>query len=124
MSAYYDTGGYTRKISTRSPEAQTWFDRGLTWAYGFYYEESARCFRRAVEADPDCAMAYWGIAYAVGPYYNRQWSALDPHRITADFARDSCCGRARPATQERCQHVRVRPHRGDCLPPSLGYGTG
>lgn len=78
MSAYYDTGVYTRKISTVSPEAQTWFDRGLTWAYGFYYEESARCFRRAAEADPDCAMAYWGIAYAVGPYYNRQWSALDP----------------------------------------------
>ena len=82
MTGYYDTGAYTRRISTESPEAQTWFDRGLTWAYGFYYEESARCFRRSAEADPDCAMAHWGIAYSVGPNYNRQWSALDASELS------------------------------------------
>ena len=77
LDDYYDTGAYTRPISTTSPEAQTWFDRGLAWAYGFNLEESARCFRRAANADPDCAMAHWGIAYAAGPYYNRQWSGFD-----------------------------------------------
>ena len=77
MTAYYDTGVYTRKISTGSTDAQIWFDRGLSWAYGFYYEESARCFRRASEADPACPMAYWGIAFAAGPNYNRQWESLD-----------------------------------------------
>ena len=50
MGEYYDIGTYTRKISTASSEAQTWFDRGLTWAYGFNYEESARCFRHAAAA--------------------------------------------------------------------------
>ena len=82
MAAYYDTGTYSRKISTTSSEAQNWFDRGLIWAYGFNYEESARCFRRAVEADPNCAMAYWGVAYAVGPNYNRQWQALDDAELS------------------------------------------
>ena len=44
MTAYYDTGAYTRKVSTTSSEAQTWFDRGLTWAYGFFNEESGALF--------------------------------------------------------------------------------
>ena len=77
MDDYYDTGTYSRKISTDSAQAQTWFDRGLAWAYGFSFEESARCFRRAAKADPNCAMAHWGIAYAVGPNYNRQWHKFD-----------------------------------------------
>ena len=78
MTPYYDTGSYTRKITTASSDAQSWFDHGLTWAYGFNYEESARCFRRAAAADPDCPMAHWGIAYAAGPYYNRPWNGIDP----------------------------------------------
>ena len=77
MDYYYDTGAYSRTISTTSVEAQTWFDRGINWAFGFNFEESARCFRRAAEAAPDCPMAHWGIAYAAGPYYNRQWSGFD-----------------------------------------------
>ena len=67
MSDYYDLGSYRRPVTTASPEAQTWFDRGLLWCYGFNHEEAVRCFERAAEADPGCAMAYWGIAYAVGP---------------------------------------------------------
>ena len=77
MQTYYDTGSYSRAISTDSAEAQTWFDRGLIWAYGFFFEESTRCFERAVEADPNCAMAHWGIAYSAGPNYNRQWQEFD-----------------------------------------------
>jgi len=40
--------------------------------------ESARCFLKAVESDPSCAMAHWGIANAAGPNYNKQWKAFDP----------------------------------------------
>jgi tetratricopeptide (TPR) repeat protein len=36
-----------------------------------------RCFERAASADPRCAMAWWGIAYAAGPNYNKQWKAFD-----------------------------------------------
>jgi tetratricopeptide (TPR) repeat protein len=77
MSDYYDLGSYSRRISTRSPEAQTWFDRGLAWCYGFNHEEAVRCFEKAAKADPHCAMAWWGIAYASGPNYNKQWKAFD-----------------------------------------------
>ena len=54
--SYYDLGTYSRKITTTSPEAQTWFDRGLTWVYAFNHEESVKCFKKALEHDPDCAI--------------------------------------------------------------------
>ncbi len=77
MSDYYDLGDHHRKVTTSSPEAQLWFDRGLVWTYGFNHEEAVRCFERSVEFDPDCAMAHWGIAYASGSNYNKPWEAFD-----------------------------------------------
>ena len=77
MAGYYDLGTHRLPVTTRSPEGQLWFDRGLLWCYGFNHGEAVRCFRRALESDPDCAMAYWGIAHALGPNYNKPWDALD-----------------------------------------------
>ena len=57
----YDLGSFHRKISTSSPKAQEWFDRGLVWCYAFHHEESARCFERAIDEDSTCAIAYWGV---------------------------------------------------------------
>ena len=45
--------------------------------YGYHHEEAIGCFRRATEADPDCAMAWWGIGYSAGPNYNKPWEAFD-----------------------------------------------
>jgi tetratricopeptide (TPR) repeat protein len=73
MRAYFNLGNYNRPVSTSVAEAQTWFDRGLIWCYGFNQEEAERCFRRVVELDPECAMGFWGIAYAAGPFYNKPW---------------------------------------------------
>ncbi|MEM7564615.1 MAG: tetratricopeptide repeat protein [Pseudomonadota bacterium] len=73
MSAYFNLGPYQRSISTRSSEAQNWFNRGLVWCYGFNQEEAVRCFEKVVELDPQCAMGHWGIAYAAGPFYNKPW---------------------------------------------------
>ena len=67
---YYQIGNIQKKVTTSSEEAQLWFDRGLGLAYGFNHEEAIACFERAIEADPDCAMCYWGKAYALGPNYN------------------------------------------------------
>ena len=75
---YFDLGSHRRPISTSSPGAQLWFNRGLVWTYAFNHEEAIRCFERALEHDPDCAMACWGIAYAIGPNYNKAWDAFDP----------------------------------------------
>ncbi|HET9014510.1 MAG TPA: hypothetical protein VFN57_02865 [Thermomicrobiaceae bacterium] len=86
MSDYYDLGSYSRPVTTASPEAQTWFDRGLNWAYGFNHEEAVRCFRRAIAADPDCAMAHWGVAYSSGPYYNLRWDMMTPEGLRGTVA--------------------------------------
>ncbi|KAL1859758.1 hypothetical protein VTK73DRAFT_7493 [Phialemonium thermophilum] len=71
---YFDLGSHTFRVTTRSPDAQVWFDRGLIWSYGFNHEEAAFCFEQATLHDPECAMAYWGLAYAAGPNYNQPWS--------------------------------------------------
>lgn len=77
MDDYYDLGSHSCPITTTSPEAQTWFDRGLIWTYGYNHAEATVCFMRALEHDPDCAMAHWGIAYATGPNYNMPWDLYD-----------------------------------------------
>ena len=73
MSYEFDLGPWSRKVSTTSQAAQLWFDRGLNWTYAFNHEEAVACFRRAAHADAGCAMAWWGMAYAMGPFYNRPW---------------------------------------------------
>ncbi|NOD29366.1 tetratricopeptide repeat protein [Ruegeria atlantica] len=77
MREYYDLGSYSCPVTTSVPEAQLWFDRGLNWTYGYNHEEAVVCFQRAVEHDPKCAMAYWGVAYAAGPNYNLPWDLQD-----------------------------------------------
>lgn len=75
---YYDLGAYIRAVTTKSPDTQLWFDRGLNWLFAFNHDESIKCFGRALETDPGCAMAHWGIAYAAGPNYNLPWHRYDP----------------------------------------------
>jgi tetratricopeptide (TPR) repeat protein len=84
---YYDLGSYSRPTDTPSEAAQIWFDRGMVWAYAFNHEEAIHCFDRALELDADFAFARWGIAYAVGPNYNKGWEAFDPVDLAASLAR-------------------------------------
>jgi len=57
-------------VTTKSPEAQTWFDQGLSLVFAFNHDEAIRSFKKAAEIDPQCAMAWWGVALALGPNYN------------------------------------------------------
>src|SRR5215475_6699987 len=57
-------------VSTKNPQAQQFFDQGLRLIFAFNHDEAARSFKRAAELDPKLAMAYWGIAEAIGPNYN------------------------------------------------------
>ena len=84
---YYDLGSYHRRTDTHAPAAQLWFDRGMVWSYAFNHEEAIRCFERALVHDPDLAIARWGIAYAVGPNYNKGWDAFDPADLAASLTR-------------------------------------
>src|SRR5437867_5327894 len=63
-------GHHHFKIATHSKEAQRRFDRGLTLAYAFSHYAAEQEFRRTVVADPNCAMAWWGIALVNGPHIN------------------------------------------------------
>jgi len=81
---YYDVGVVHRTVTTSSPEAQLWFDRGLGLTYGFNHEEAVRSFERAAEADPHCAMAYWGKAYASGTNYNSPTMTAEASRAAYD----------------------------------------
>ncbi len=63
-------GNFHRAVSTSSPDAQHFFDQGLTLCYAFNHHESARSFKEAARVDPKCAMAYWGQALALGPNIN------------------------------------------------------
>ena len=67
MSGY---GNWHHPVSTKNAQAQAFFDQGLRQIYAFNHDEAARSFQRAGELDPKLAMAFWGVAEAVGPNYN------------------------------------------------------
>ena len=73
----FQLGNYHFPSSTQNAEAALWFDRGMTWIFGFNHEEAVVCFRQAVLCDPEMAIAWWGIAYASGPFMNMPWSWFD-----------------------------------------------
>ena len=63
-------GNWHHPVSTKNAQAQAFFDQGLRLIYAFNHDEAARSFQRAADLDPKLAMAYWGVAEAVGPNYN------------------------------------------------------
>jgi tetratricopeptide (TPR) repeat protein len=63
-------GDLHHPVSTHNPQAQQFFDQGLRFIYAFNHDEAARSFERSAELDPRLAIAYWGVAEAVGPNYN------------------------------------------------------
>jgi tetratricopeptide (TPR) repeat protein len=71
-------GDLHHPVTTSNPEAQRFFDQGLRYIFAFNHAEAARSFQRATELDPALAMAWWGIAEAVGPNYN---DPADPARF-------------------------------------------
>jgi tetratricopeptide (TPR) repeat protein len=87
VNDYFDLGTHSFPITTSSAVAQTWFDRGLNWVYGFNHREAITCFEHAVAEEPACAMAYWGIALAAGPNYNKQWERFDERELELTFRR-------------------------------------
>ncbi|TGO89806.1 hypothetical protein BPOR_0093g00170 [Botrytis porri] len=78
---YYNLGSFKQEISTKSKDAQVWFNRGLTWVYAFNHAEAAACFEQAIAHDHSCAMAYWGLAFALGPNYNKPWEIFDENDL-------------------------------------------
>ena len=72
-------GNLHHEVTTDSEMAQRFFDQGLSLYWGFNHAESARSFEEAARLDPNCAMAYWGQAVALGPNINDPLA--DPNRL-------------------------------------------
>src|SRR5687768_12150746 len=68
-------GRFTRPMSSRNTEAQAFFDQGFQMMYAFAKGEAVRSFREAWKRDPDCAICYWGEAWAWGSYLNAPMNA-------------------------------------------------
>jgi tetratricopeptide (TPR) repeat protein len=101
----FNLGSHTRTISTAAPEAQRWFNLGLNWCFAFNRSEGVKCFAKALEYDPECVMAHWGVAYGCGPFYNMTW-------------RDHSAQEANAAAGTAYQHVqaaRALTHRATDL---------
>ncbi len=67
---FEDLGTYHRPISTTSELAQRYFNQGFRLIYGFNHKEASRAFQEVLRLDPNCAMAYWGLALSLGPNIN------------------------------------------------------
>jgi tetratricopeptide (TPR) repeat protein len=67
---YTNLGSYHHAITTDAPEAQKYFDQGLILSYAFNHGEAIRSFKQGIALDPECAMCYWGVAFALGPNIN------------------------------------------------------
>src|SRR5690348_109168 len=63
-------GSFHRRITTRSPLAQKYFDQGMRFIWAFNHDEATRSFAKAAQIDPKCASCYWGVALTLGPNYN------------------------------------------------------
>ncbi len=105
MPYQYDLGSHHRTVSTTSAEAQVWFDRGLVWIYAFDLELAGKCFNRAIALDDRCAMAYWGLAYASGIYYNKPWKRMQKDELAEKLALTYAVSRQALARIERVSPV-------------------
>ena len=77
-------GDFGRPISSSNTEAQAYFDQGYQMMYAFAKEDAARSFREAWKRDPDCAICYWGEAWAWGSYLNGPMESSEaPHAFAA-----------------------------------------
>lgn len=71
-------GSHSYPVTTDSDSAQYFFDQGLSLYYGYHFKEAVASFKESSRWDEENAMAYWGQALAMGPYYNAAHSYSKP----------------------------------------------
>jgi tetratricopeptide (TPR) repeat protein len=106
---YDNLGNLHHEITTSTPEAQRYFDQGLILSYAFNHAEAIRSFRQAAAIDPDCAMCFWGMAYALGPNIN---APITPEAAKeANKALDLAAGRAEKASAKEQAYIAALARR-------------
>ena len=94
-------GTFTRPISSKSAEAQAYFNQGFQLMYGFARAEAGRSFREAQKRDPDCAICYWGEAWVWGPYISEGRTPEHETRAYAAIRKARTLANARADAKER-----------------------
>jgi len=115
---YKGLGTWHHPIHTANSEAQKFFDQGLALLYGFNRYEALRSFRRAVELDPQAAMAYWGVAMAAGPYINMDGDPDFKQNVSCEAAEAGLKVSGAPererayllAAAKRCPEFQTQPY--------------
>ncbi|HWK02091.1 MAG TPA: hypothetical protein VNS58_00570 [Puia sp.] len=79
-------GQYSYPVSTSNDSTQFYFNQGLTMYYSYHMREAVASFKEAARFDSGCAMAYWGQALAMGPYYNAAYTYQMPQGVPAVLA--------------------------------------
>ncbi|MCW5316691.1 tetratricopeptide repeat protein [Nostoc sp. KVJ3] len=93
-------GAIQHPVSTANAQAQEFFNQGLNLIYAFNHDEAVRSFQYAAKLDPHLAIAYWGIALALGPNINLE---IDPNRELAAYqaVQQALALSTQASTQER-----------------------
>lgn len=94
-------GTHHRRVTTDVPLAQQYFDQGLVWAYAFNHDEAIRSFAEAARLDPNCAMAWWGIALCHGPHINNPIVPEERARAAWDAVQKALAVRDRASPVEQ-----------------------
>jgi tetratricopeptide (TPR) repeat protein len=94
-------GTFSRPISSKSPEAQAYFNQGFQLMYGFARAEAGRSFREAERRDPDCAICYWGEAWVWGPYVSEGRTPEHEARAYAAAQKALALAGAHATTEEK-----------------------
>ena len=113
---YTNLGAHHKRISTRVPATQQYFDQGLRLVYGFNHAEAIRSFTRAAELDPSCAMCYWGIALAYGPHVNAPMDSASG--VAAYAAAQKALGLTSHATASERAYIEAVAQRYEADPPA------
>jgi tetratricopeptide (TPR) repeat protein len=107
-------GTFHRKITTRSPLAQRYFDQGMRFVWAFNHDEATRSFAKAATIDPTCASCYWGVALTLGPNYNMPMMSSARGRVGWEAVRKAEANARRATPVERALIAAVaKRYRGN-----------
>jgi tetratricopeptide (TPR) repeat protein len=109
-------GDHHHAISSTNPKTQAYFDQGVRLLFGFNHAEAIRSFREAARLDPDCAICWWGVGFALGPNINlpMQPDAAAPAWAAVEMAR----AREAKASSEEIAWIEALATRYAKTPPA------
>ena len=102
-------GPYHWPITTDHDDAQRFFDQGMQLRWAYNVDEAARSMTQARTLDPECAMCWWGEAFALGSYLNAGMSVEKAARAREAITRAAALlDHASPVEQALVRATTVR----------------